>query len=519
MGDDRVQKYRVFFKGEIEGGKELQAVKEQLGQLFKTSPVRIEKLFTGAPVTLNRNLDSDAAQEYISALKNLGAICYSEPMTEATPDQVASLGAKTEKPASRVPVMSRGRILLTAAGMALLPFAYLYLILFIADATYTHIDDNTSLLEYDPFIIGLLAYSIPILIGVLLVAAMVKSVIAPFLQRRFSIPISKQKEPALFAYVEKLCRSAGSIMPSSIEVDCTAGTSIGYRKGFLGMMEDKLVLTIGLPLVTRMTLMELTSAVAHELGRAANRSNARIYYLVTSINTWLARVISEQDIVDQKIIGWIATGGFHIRLPLQIAQFFIWLSKKILLVFKLAGNYLNDAFSRAMEFDADDIAVRIAGTEAFISSLHANALLAAASNRAHQEITISKRPGDNSLPDNFIFFIAAILDQMNDDEKAQIGITTLAATGELSDHIATDRERVNRAKRARAKGLVQSDKAASTLFINFEEICKSSTGRYYREVLGLQPAKDTLVPVADFLNPTDLKIEAPKDEINKFDDI
>jgi hypothetical protein len=519
MGDDHAQKYRVLFKGEIGEGKELQAVKDRLAQAFKTSAERIEKLFTGMPVTLNRNLDSAAAEEYITALKELGAICYSEPMPDPPPANLSSKGAKAPKPSHNEPELSGTKILLSTAGMILLPLIYVYLILFIADATYSHIDDNSSLLDYEPFIIGLLAYIVPICVGILLLASMTKFLIAPFLRKKSFAPLSKQREPAFFSYIEKLCRSIGSGVPSAVEVDCTARTSIRYDRGLLGFMEDKRVLTIGLPLVSRLTLMEFTSLVAHQFGYFTNRLNGRLYGIVTSIDRWFAQSVSEEDVIDQKIAEWIATGGFLIRIPLKLTQFFIWLIRKILLVFKVAGIQMSGPCLRALELKADDVALRIAGTGAFVSALRASVVLASASGRARQQLKVQKRPDDNSLPDNFVLFISSILEQMSDDEKTRAELTAFADTGELSDQHVPSRERISRAKSHLVSGMLQSDKPASSLFANFDELCRNSTKRHYREVLGLQLADGTLIPVADYLNPTDLKIEPPKDEINVFDDV
>lgn len=72
MTDDNTEKYRILFKGKIEAGQDLSAVKEHLAQLFKAPPERIERLFTGKAVTLNNNLDYTTAQEYVIELKNAG---------------------------------------------------------------------------------------------------------------------------------------------------------------------------------------------------------------------------------------------------------------------------------------------------------------------------------------------------------------------------------------------------------------------------------------------------------------
>jgi predicted AAA+ superfamily ATPase len=68
----------------------LESVKKNLAQLFKTPPERIEKLFSGRQVTLNNNLDEKTAQDYVSELQTAGAICIVEPMPEAAAKQVES---------------------------------------------------------------------------------------------------------------------------------------------------------------------------------------------------------------------------------------------------------------------------------------------------------------------------------------------------------------------------------------------------------------------------------------------
>ncbi len=95
---DSTQKYRILFNGEIDTGQKLREVKKRLAQLFKASPEQIEKLFTGKPVTLNRNLDYTAAQEYIAELKKTGALCYFEPMKVPPSSQMDNIIRKPQQP-------------------------------------------------------------------------------------------------------------------------------------------------------------------------------------------------------------------------------------------------------------------------------------------------------------------------------------------------------------------------------------------------------------------------------------
>jgi hypothetical protein len=59
-------------------------------------------------------------------------------------------------------------------------------------------------------------------------------------------------------------------------------------------------------------------------------------------------------------------------------------------------------------------------------------------------------------------------------------------------------ERIERVKTIVSKDMFQSDKLASTLFVNFEELTRNASIRLYRESLGLQFEKDDLVPTSQF---------------------
>ena len=258
--DHKTQKYQILFKGEIEKGQKLETVKESLAQLFKTSPERIEKLFTGKPITLNHNIDYSKAQEYSNELKKAGALCIIEAMPKtpsvpvnknhaappspsvskadiaSKPKTLPLKNSDSPKPLEPALTNSKPKIIssrksnstkaklfstlsksflagwiLSAIGMALLPVLYIFLILFVINTTYGHIEDNISFInDYPPFVLGLLLYIIPIFIGILLIAAMLKPLIAHPSVKKLTIPLSRKKEPVIYSFVEKLCHAVGS---------------------------------------------------------------------------------------------------------------------------------------------------------------------------------------------------------------------------------------------------------------------------------------------------------------------
>ena len=69
MSDSR---FKIVFDGALRPGVESTTAKLNLAELFKSDVAAIEKLFTGRPVALTRDLSQPDAQTYLTALHNAG---------------------------------------------------------------------------------------------------------------------------------------------------------------------------------------------------------------------------------------------------------------------------------------------------------------------------------------------------------------------------------------------------------------------------------------------------------------
>ena len=69
MSDNR---FKIVFDGALLPGVESTTAKLNLDELFKSDVAAIEKLFTGRPVALKRDLSRADAETYLTALKNAG---------------------------------------------------------------------------------------------------------------------------------------------------------------------------------------------------------------------------------------------------------------------------------------------------------------------------------------------------------------------------------------------------------------------------------------------------------------
>src|SRR5438067_2129761 len=133
------------------------------------------------------------------------------------------------------------------AFLVLIPLAYLALLAFLAWLFVWHVYQAIASLSAGPYFL----FHLPMaLLGGLLTLFLIK----PVFFRRHSdddavLTLTREEEPFLFAFVERLCAATGARAPALIEVDCepNAGARL-HRAGVAGAMGEQLVLRVGLPL-------------------------------------------------------------------------------------------------------------------------------------------------------------------------------------------------------------------------------------------------------------------------------
>lgn len=67
--------FQVVFRGEITGDQPVEVVKQQLANLFRMPPERVEALFSGKPVVVKKNVDEATARKLEQAFRRAGAAC------------------------------------------------------------------------------------------------------------------------------------------------------------------------------------------------------------------------------------------------------------------------------------------------------------------------------------------------------------------------------------------------------------------------------------------------------------
>jgi Zn-dependent protease with chaperone function len=393
-------------------------------------------------------------------------------------------------------------LLLVATVMLLLPLLYVGLIVLIGYGVYYHAAHHAAIIgpatgRGVSVLVRLLVYTAPIVVGSTVVIFLLKPLSSRPRRRTKPLALKPEAEPLLFAFVERVCDAVGAARPGRIDVDCEVNASASFRQGAWSMVSNDLVLTMGLPLVAGLSLQELAGVMAHEFGHFSQAAGMRLSYLIRSISAWFTRVVYERDAWDEGLMNLSSSVDIRVAWVLYIARAFIWLTRRVLWVFMMAGHLVSGFLLRQMECDADRKSVRLAGSPAFTSTTRQIALLNIAAQGAQDNLYQFYREG--RLPDDLPQLILVNLKQLPPGAEAAVTrVFKEGSTGWLDTH-PCDRERVASAKRENAAGVFHSDQPAQALFRDFAKTSKKATHSYYRSIFGAGIKRQAIVPIEQLL--------------------
>lgn len=386
-------------------------------------------------------------------------------------------------PPVRVPLRYRLGILLVAVVMLILPLIYIGITLLVAYVVYAHAVNDTFLLGLGSGrgqLLAVLIYLAPIIIGGILVLFMFKPLFSQPPRPPQREPVDPAKEPLLFAFVERVCAAVGAPRPKRIALDCEVNASASFRRGLLSMVGNDLVLTIGLPLVAELSLREFAGVLAHEFGHFAQGAGMRLTYIIRSISHWFTRVVYERDAWDERLVHWSQSLDIRLSWVIYLARFFVWLTRRILWVLMILGHAVSGFMLRQMEFDADRYEARLAGSDAFASTMRKIVTLSIAAQGARSDLSEFYREG--RLGDNLPKLIQHNVNQFAPEAHAQISaLMTRSATNLFATH-PNEAARIARAQREQAPGIFHSEQPAALLFTNFDQSCKAVTEVFYTDL-------------------------------------
>jgi len=413
-------------------------------------------------------------------------------------DLVAAFGGPVSP--TRVSPFYRLGLVLVSVMMLLLPVVYVALIAatgYGVCAYATHFAFLLCSLQGGLIIyVGkLMLYFTPLLCGVVLVFFMVKPLFARLPPRAQPLAMNPALEPALYAFIARICDLVGAPMPRRIDLVCDLNASASFRRGAASLFSNDLVLTIGLPLVAGLNLQQFAGVIAHEFGHFTQGFGMRLSYIIRHINGWFVRVVYERDAWDVWLEEWgMEAQDAGVLLIVNCARLGVGCSRLLLKLLMLLAHAVSCFLLRQMEYDADSYEIKVAGSSAAEAATRRMAELGEALNRSYKEVrttwNLSRR-----LPEDLPAYLvaqhaklpSAFCQRMQDRLR-------LARTGLFDTH-PSDGDRIRRARQAGDPGVFHLDLPAAVLFSHFDIVCKQVTQLHYAEDLGLPFVAENLRPV------------------------
>lgn len=185
--------------------------------------------------------------------------------------------------------------------------------------------------------------------------------------RSHLVEIKRNEEPELFKMIDEIVKKVNTSFPKKVFLSADVNAAVFYDSSFWSMfLPIRKNLMIGLGLVNAITKEELKAILSHEFGHFSQDS-MRLGSYVYNVNQIIHNLLFDNESL-QKVINSLSSLGslsFFIGLSVGIIEGIQW-------ILRMMYGIVNKSYmglSREMEFQADQIASTVTGSEPLISSL------------------------------------------------------------------------------------------------------------------------------------------------------
>jgi Zn-dependent protease with chaperone function len=392
------------------------------------------------------------------------------------------------------PLYSVG-LAIVAFAMVLLPLIYIGLVGMTAWLVLWHLRNDTWIFSGSSgTVVRLIAYLGPAIAGGILVFFMIKPFFAAKAKTPDPITLDKEKEPLLFAFIQKICGLVGAPVPCQIDVDCQVNASASLRRG---LWSKDLILTIGLPLAAGLDMRQFAGVLAHEFGHFAQGAGMRLTYVIRKINFWFVRVVFERDEWDLKLQRLAGDTDWRIAIILHASRGCVWLTRRILWALMQAGHAISCFMLRQMEYDADSYETKVAGSDAFEQTASRLRILSVATQVAYEDVRQSW--ASNRLPENLPLLIDHKANTLSADIQQKLSNSVESKKTGWFDTHPSDADRVRAARKLNESGIFRVTEPATGLFSDFSGLSKTVTRHQYEKHLELEFTEQNLMSADEIL--------------------
>ncbi|MBY0424610.1 MAG: M48 family metalloprotease, partial [Cytophagales bacterium] len=321
------------------------------------------------------------------------------------------------------------------------------------------------------------------------------------------VEITAKQEPKLFKLIEELAKEIDTQLPKKVYLTSDVNAFVFYDSSFWSMfLPIRKNLAIGAGLVNTMTDVELKAIISHEFGHFSQKTMKTGSY-VYFVNQIIYHQINENSSFEN-IVNQFANISNYFAI-------FAWLGIKIIVViqralgefYQIVNRYYLD-LSREMEFQADEIAAKVAGSQALITAL----LRLDLANQAYSNAVdfYAQRQSEKAVTDNIFLCQSYVLKSLAHDNKMETTGEVPMVTKEhisrfnrshlvIKDQWASHPTTLERVNRLQALGIEKeiTSTNAWTLFEDKESTQLQMTKNVFEIYKGQLGTKN--LPINDFI--------------------
>ncbi len=499
--------YQVVFNGQLRSGFERQQVAKAFNQRLKFPPKRVAELFNGKTQVLKSTASQDEAKKLVTLLASLGAsasIQVKKAAAKKAPQADSAPPTKVSPPSTALHEFSpysSDTTLKSAASIAIaselfLLGGYLLLLLFFSvgllHATF-FTTWGISVVGFGPLALLLQILMLPL--GLLVLLFLVKPLLVLRQQHRQGMVMTPEQEARLHTFVQSICDKLQLPIPQQLRLNNGVTVEVEYLGGFVGLLLNRTVLTIGAPLVAASQTSQLAAYTAHALQLFhSNKLSSRSANLIRLSDSWLQRAINEEDAIDRLLTRLIDDNSPYTLLANPMLRI-IDLSRRALQWRLRFSRRINRRLFHTLIAEADQAALNYCGSDGFATLLQQQRLLELAQQQTLP--TLSDRwYSQGTLPDNLTQLLRLRSGKYPPTMAQQLRDRQEEEKVASADPIPADSQRIEHAISLKVTPSTQGSAAASALLRNFTKVARQLTLRLYHTQLHLQVTSRQLVPSA-----------------------
>jgi Zn-dependent protease with chaperone function len=371
------QKYSVFFTGSLASDQSQNESIIKLERILGLKPESALNLVSKESLTkIKGGLDQRRANALGKKLERCGLVItiVSErgvPQVKTKVDSYKDLKISlTGKPKKiKTPFGYSLRLFFTALVTLIMPLIYLSIIITVAYLIYAYVNgvlySGWSILGASRPITKLVELVALPFVGVLLLVFLVRPFFSSYLKEP-SLMLSKTSESDFFELVHALCDSVGAPRPTKIYVNNSVNAYASFDGGLNGLITNKLVLGIGMPLFNGMSAQQLVGILAHEFGHFTQRGGMIATYLINRVNGWLYSRAYTRDSFDETVERWYEESEFsYWYISVVILRACIASTRALFKQLFNLSMKVSMSLSRDMEYHADSFEAEVSGSKTF----------------------------------------------------------------------------------------------------------------------------------------------------------